>query len=384
MSHRLIQAALVIAAAAPAGLAGCSSQDAQPVGGPMKPGIEQREFGKVDGKTARLFTLTNANGLVAKITDYGTILTELWVPDKNGVMTDVVLGFDNLESYLKGHPYFGAIAGRCANRIAKGKFTLDGKTYQLATNNRPNHLHGGVKGFDKHVWDAEPKTTPEGPALVLSRTSPDGEEGYPGTVKATCTYTLTNANELKVEFTATTDKPTIVNLAHHTYWNLGGAAAGDILGHTLQLNADHFTPVDATLIPNGGTPPVEGTCIDFRRAHQIGDDLEEMGGDPSGYDHNLILNGKPGELRWAARLADPKSGRQMELLTTEPGVQFYTGNFLDGSITGKEGVVYKKHWGLCLETQHFPDSINKPDWPSVVLRPGATYRHLMIHRFTAK
>jgi len=384
MSHRLLTAAILVAAAAPAGLAGCSSQDAQPAGGPMKPGIEQRVFGQVDGKTVHLFTLTNANGLVAKITDYGTILTELWVPDKNGVLADVVLGFDNLESYLKGHPYFGAIAGRCANRIAKGRFTLDGKTYQLATNNGPNHLHGGVKGFDKYVWDAEPKMTPEGPALVLSRTSPDGEEGYPGTVKATCTYTLTNANELKIEFTATTDKPTIVNLAHHTYWNLGGAAAGDILGHTLQINADRFTPVDETLIPNGGTPPVEGTCIDFRRPHRIGDDLEEMGGNPSGYDHNLILNGNPGELRWAARLADPKSGRQMELLTTEPGVQLYTGNFLDGSITGKGGIVYKKHHGLCLETQHFPDSINKPDWPSVVLRPGQTYRHLMIHRFTAK
>ncbi len=385
MSHRLIRAALLVAAAVPVGLTGCDTRDsenAKTTGGAMKPGIEQREFGKVDGKTAHLFTLTNANGMVAKITDYGTILTELWVPDKDGGRTDVVLGFDTLDAYVKGHPYFGAVAGRCANRIAKGKFTLDGKTYQLATNNDANHLHGGEKGFDKYVWDAEPKMTADGPSLVLTRTSPDGEEGYPGTLQATCTYTLTNANALKVEFSATTDKPTIVNLAHHSYWNLGGAAAGDILGHTLELNADRYTPVDATLIPDGTTPPVEGTCFDFRKPKPIGRDIAKTGGDPSGYDHNFVLNGKPGDLRLAARLRDPKSGRQMEIHTTEPGVQFYSGNFLDGTITGKGGVVYKKHWGLCLETQHFPDSINKPEWPPVVLKPGETYQHVMIHKFT--
>jgi aldose 1-epimerase len=383
MKRTLVQAAILAAATVPAGLAGCVSSS-QPAGGatPMK--IESRDFGTVDGKKARLFTLTNANGMVARITDYGTILTELWVPDKNGVKTDVVLGYDSIDGYLTRHPYFGAVAGRCANRIAKGRFSIDGKSFQLATNNGANHLHGGVKGFDRFVWDAEPKETPDGPSLVLSRVSPDGEEGYPGTVKATCTYTLTNANELKVEFAATTDKPTVVNLAHHSYWNLGGAAAGGILDHTLQLNADRYTPVDDTLIPTGQMPAVAGTPFDFRQPKVIGADIAKSGGDPVGFDHNFVLNGASGGLRWAARLADPKSGRQMELLTSEPGVQFYSGNFLDGSITGKGGVVYKKHHGLCLETQHFPDSVNKPDWPSVVLRPGQTYRHVMIHRFTAK
>jgi aldose 1-epimerase len=384
MTRHAVQAAILAAAALSAGLAGCTSTS-QPAGGaaPMK--IESRDFGTVDGKKARLFTLTNANGMVAKITDYGTILTELWVPDASGRTADVVLGFDNLEAYLKGHPFFGAVAGRCANRIAKGKFTLDGKPYQLATNNGANALHGGIKGFDKHLWEAEPpKETPEGIVLRLSRTSPDGEEGYPGTLKAACTYTLTNANELKVEFTATTDKPTIVNLAHHSYWNLGGAAAGGILDHTLQLNADRFTPVDAGLIPTGQLAPVAGTPFDFRQPKAIGRDIAQSGGDPVGFDHNFVLNGAMGELRWAARLADPKSGRQMEILTSEPGIQFYSGNFLDGSLAGKGGVAYTKHHGLCLETQHFPDSINKPEWPTVILRPGQTYRHVMVHRFTAK
>jgi aldose 1-epimerase len=392
MKQLLLPAALLSAAALSAGLAGCGPQDSQPKKGTVTPmptksaaKIETRDFGTVDGKTAHLYTLTNANGMVAKITDYGTILTELWVPDKSGKTTDVVLGFDNLEAYLKGHPFFGAIAGRCANRIAKGKFTLDGKAYQLATNNGVNALHGGVKGFDKHLWTAEPpKETPEGIVLTLSRTSPDGEEGYPGTLQVSCTYTLTNRNELKVEFAATTDKATPVNLAHHSYWNLGGAAAGDILGHELQINADAYTPVDDTLIPTGQTPPVEGTPFDFRAPKAIGKDVARAGGDPVGFDHNFVLNGKMGDLRWAARLTDPKSGRQLEILTTEPGVQFYTGNFLDGSLTGKGSVVYKKHQGLCLETQHFPDSINKPQWPTVVLKPGETYRHVMVHAFTAK
>ena len=359
------------------GLSGCSSTGSPPVSGK----IQKSEFGKVEGNTVYHFTLTNAGGMVARITNYGAILTELWVPDRKGQKADVVLGFDNLYGYLAGHPYFGATAGRCANRIARGKFALDGKTYQLATNNGPNHLHGGVKGFDKHVWDAETRETPTTASVVLTRTSPDGEEGYPGTLKATVTYTLTDANELKVEMTAVTDKPTIVNLAHHSYWNLAGHASGDILGHALQLNADQFTPTDETLIPNGGTPPVEGTPFDFRRGMAIGADIDVV---PGGYDVNFILNGKMGELRWAARLRDPKSGREMEILTTEPGVQFYSGNFLDGTVKGKGGAVYRKHQGLCLETQHYPDSINHPAWPSVVLRPGETYRHLMIHRFSAK
>ncbi len=377
MSHWWITVAL----AAAAGLAGCASGGAVRARYASTRNIQVRVFGTAEGKTAHLFTLTNANGLVARITDYGGIVTEMWVPDKKGVKADVVLGFDTLEGYLAGHPYFGAIVGRCANRIAKGRFTLEGKTYALATNNGPNHLHGGVKGFDKHVWDAEPKETPEGPALVLSRTSPDGEEGYPGTLKATCVYTLTNANELKVEFSAVTDKPTIVNLAHHSYWNLAGHASGDILGHKLHLNADRFTPTDETLIPNGGTPPVEGTPFKFARPIPIGADIDVV---PGGYDVNFILNGEMGQLRWAARLLDPKSGRHLEILTTEPGLQFYSGNFLDGTLKGKGGAVYEKHQGLCLETQHFPDSINRPEWPSVVLRPGETYRHVMIHKFSAQ
>ena len=399
--------------------------------------ITSIKFGKADGQAIHLFTLTNKAGMTARITDYGTILTSLLVPDKAGKLTDVVLGFDDLAGYLKGHPFFGAIAGRCANRIAKAQFTLDGKEYKLAVNNGPHSLHGGAKGFDKYVWSAAPEESAEGPALVLSRTSPDGEEGYPGTLQATCTYTLTHANELKVEFTAVTDKPTLVNLAHHTYWNLGGAAAGDILGHTIQINADNYTPVDATLIPDGTIRPVAGTCFDFHQPVQIGTVIDKPGGKPSGYDHNFVINGKGpsgnlsvgprpsedkpgqeteagyaesrgitdagrrrpaqpqpvearrgfrigpmmGELRWAARLADPKSGRMMELLTTEPGIQFYSGNFLDGSITAR-GTVCRKHQALCLETQRFPDAIHKPAWPTVILRPGQTYRHLMVHRFT--
>lgn len=360
-----------------AALAACASTDAPRASGR----IQKREFGKVEGRTASLYTLSNAGGLVAKITDYGAIVTELWVPDRDGKKADVVLGFDTLDAYLAGHPYFGCIVGRCANRIAGGKFAIDGKSYQLATNNGPNHLHGGVKGFDKYLWDSSAKDTPEGPSVTLTRTSPDGEEGYPGTVRATVTYTLTDANELKVEMTAVTDKPTIVNLAHHGYWNLAGHASGDILGHALQINADAFTPTDDTLIPFGTTPPVEGTPFDFRRGMKVGDDIDVV---PGGYDVNFCINGKMGELRWAARLADPKSGRQMEILTTEPGLQFYSGNFLDGTVKGKGGAVYRQHQGLCLETQRYPDSINRPAWPTVILRPGQEYRHLMVHKFTVK
>ncbi len=368
--------ALILIAAA-----SCSPATDRQESGPAPERIQKREFGKADGKTVYLFTLANSRGTVAKIMNYGAILTELWLPDRNDRKADVVLGFDGLEGYLAGHPYFGCIVGRCANRIAGGKFTLDGKTYQLATNDGPNHLHGGVKGFDKHVWDAEAKETPEGPSVSLWRTSPDGEEGYPGTLRAAVTYVLTDADELKIEMTATTDKPTIVNLAHHSYWNLAGHDSGDILRHRLQINADRFTPTDERLIPNGGTPPVEGTPFDFRRGMAVGDDIDVV---PGGYDVNFVLNGKIGELRWAARLSDPKSGRAMEILTTEPGLQFYSGNFLDGTIKGKGGAVYKRHQGLCLETQHYPDSVNRPEWPSVVLRPGETYRHVMIHRFSAK
>lgn len=377
MRRQLVK--IVLAAAV--GTAGCASRDAVAPGSAPSSRIQKRVFGEVEGKTVWLFTLTNTQGMIAKITNYGAILTEFWMADRDGRKADIVLGFDTLDGYLAGHPYFGAIVGRCANRIAHGRFTLDGKTYTLAANNGPHHLHGGVNGFDKHVWDAKAADTAEGPSVSMFRTSPDGEEGYPGTVQATVTYTLTDSGELRIEMTATTDRPTIVNLAHHSYWNLAGHDSGDILGHVLQINAERFTPTDETLIPYGTTPPVEGTPYDFRRGMAVGADIDVA---PGGYDLNFILNGKPGELRWAARLRDPKSGREMEILTTEPGLQFYSGNFLDGTIRGKGGTVYQKHQGLCLETQRYPDSIHRPDWPSVVLRPGETYRHLMIHRFAAK
>jgi len=358
-------------------MAACASRESQAPSGR----IQRRPFGQVEGRTAHLYTLCGGRGLVAKITDYGAIVTELWVPDREGKKADVVLGFDTLEAYLAGHPYFGCIVGRCANRIAGAQFPIDGKTYRLAANDGPNHLHGGVRGFDKHLWDSAAKDGPEGPSLTLTRTSPDGEEGYPGTVRASVTYTLTDAGELKIEMTAVTDRPTIVNLAHHGYWNLAGHASGDILGHVLQVNAELFTPADATLIPFGTLAPVEGTPFDFRRGMRIGEDIDVA---PGGYDLNFCINGPMGELRWAARLTEPKSGRWMEILTTEPGLQFYSGNFLDGTIRGKGGAVYAKHQGLCLETQRYPDSIHHPDWPTVILRPGETYRHLMIHRFDVK
>ncbi len=349
---------------------------------PASPPVGIREFGRVGDQTVFLYTLSNAHGMVARVTNYGTILTELHVPDRNGARADVVLGFDTLEAYLKGHPFFGCIAGRVANRIAGGKFTLDGKEYALATNNGPNHLHGGVKGFDKFVWDASAFETPEGPAVRFSRTSPDGEEGYPGSVKATVTYTLTDQNELKIEMTAATDAPTIVNLAHHTYWNLAGHGSGDVLGHELSLAADQYTPTDDTLIPTGEIVPVTGTPFDFTRSKRIGADIARVGGSAKGYDVNFVVRGGSWRLRGVARVVDPRSGRIMELLATEPGVQLYTGNHLAGTLKGKGGAVYGKHAGFCLETQRYPDSVNKPDWPSVVLRPGQIYRHVMVHRFS--
>lgn len=350
-------------------------------GGPKAAGeIMKTEFGRAEGKTVYLFTLKNAAGMVAKITNYGTLLTELHVPDRNGKTADVVLGLDTLEDYLKGHPMFGALAGRVANRIAGARFTLDGKEYVLARNNGPNHIHGGVKGFDKYVWDAEAADTPEGPSLRLTRTSPDGEEGYPGNLSVAVVYTLTPKNELRIEMTATTDAPTIVNLAHHTYWNLAGHASGDVLGHELQIDADRYTPAEAGLIPVGTMEPVAGTPYDFRSPKKIGADIGKI---PPGYDTNFVINGQPGTLRRAARLKDPASGRVLELHTTAPGMQVYTANYMKGR-KGKGGAVYEKHHGVCLETQHHPDSIHKPDWPTVVLRPGQTYRHVMVHRFLAE
>jgi aldose 1-epimerase len=345
--------------------------------------IEAMNIGTTkDGQAVRQFTLTNAHGVKAKLISYGAMLTELHVPDRSGKLGDVVLGFDNLEGYLKGHPFFGCTTGRYANRIAKGKFTLDGKEYSLATNNGPNHLHGGVKGLDKVVWQAVEKTTPDSKSVVFFYKSPDGEEGYPGNLDIKVAYTLNNKNELRIDYEATSDKPTPINLTNHSYFNL--ACEGDILGHELMLVADKYTPTDDTLIPTGEIKPVEGTPYDFRRLTPIGARIDQLKGNPGGYDINFVLNKENKTLAVAAQVYELKTGRVMEILTTEPGIQFYTGNFLDGSLTGKGGRVYKKHSGFCLETQHFPDSPNKPNFPSTILRPGMKYTSTTVHKFSTK
>jgi aldose 1-epimerase len=346
--------------------------------------LQEMPFGKTsDGTPVELYILRNANGMKAKIITYGAILTELDVPDKNGKIGDVVLGFDDLKGYLAGHPYFGATVGRVANRIAKGKFTLDGQEYKLATNNGPNALHGGIKGFDKVVWKAEPKHGGDTLSVKFTYRSPDGEEGYPGNLATSVTYTLTDKNELKIDYTATTDKATPVNLSNHSYFNLAGPGSGDILGHELMLAADKYTPVDDTLIPTGKIEPVKGTPLDFTKPEKIGARIDQLKGEPGGYDHNFVLNGGGKSLALAARVVEPKTGRVMEMYTTEPGVQFYTGNFLDGSIKGRGGV-YKKHQGFCLEAQHFPDSVNHDNFPSVILRPGKTYTQTTVYKFSTK
>ena len=349
--------------------------------------IDVQNFGKTpEGEQVRLYSLTNANGLKAQVMTYGAIVTSLEVPDRKGQMDDIVLGYDNLQDYIKETPYFGAIVGRYGNRIAKGKFTLDGVTYTLATNNNGNHLHGGVKGFDKVVWEDQPVWRPDGVGVKLSYLSRDGEEGYPGNLKATVTYILTNDDELRIEYEATTDKATPVNLTHHGYFNFTGAER-DILGHELMLNADRFTPVDAGLIPTGELRPVAGTPMDFTRATAIGARIEndyeqlQFGG---GYDHNWVLNKEGKDMTLAAVVYEPTSGRVMKVYTTEPGIQFYAGNFLDGTLTGKEGKVYKHRYGFCLETQHYPDSPNKPDFPSTILHPGQKYETTTIYRFSTR
>jgi len=346
-----------------------------------KMSINKEAFGTTtNGKKVDLYTLTNANGLEAKITNYGGIVTSLKVPDRNGNFADIVLGYDTLDEYIKKSPYFGAIVGRYGNRIAKGKFTLNGTEYTLAKNNGPNHLHGGIKGFDKVVWNAEPVQDEMGVSLKLTYLSKDGEEGYPGNLSCTVIYTLTNENELKISYEAETDKPTVINLTHHSYFDLAGYDSGDILGHELMLNADHFTPVDEQLIPTGQIKPVKETPMDFTKPTTIGSRMAQVKG---GYDHNYVLNNSDGSLALAGSVYEPTGGRVMQVYTTEPGIQFYSGNFLDGSIKGK-GVIYNKHSGFCLETQHFPDSPNKPNFPSTVLRPGQKYTHLTIYKFSSK
>ncbi len=345
--------------------------------------VETSSFGSLtDGTAVEMLTLKNARGTTAKVITYGATLTELRVPDRSGKLGDVVLGFDQLQGYLGNHPFFGATVGRVANRIAKGKFTLDGKEYSLEINNPPNNLHSGSKGLSRTIWKAEPLREAHAAAVRFTAVSPDGDGGFPGNLSVTLVYRLNDDNELQLEYTAKTDQATPVNLTNHSYFNLGGGK--DVLDDVLYLTAEHYTPVDATLIPTGEILPVKGTPLDFTTPVAIGSRIAEMKGDPGGYDHNYVLSKEPGKLKLAARVIDPASGRQMEVWTTEPGVQFYSGNFLDGTITGKRGVVYGKHSGFCLETQHFPDSVNHPSFPSVILRPGGAYRTETIYKFSAK
>lgn len=350
--------------------------------------VAKADWGNSDGKTVQLYTLTNKNGLKLKVSNYGTIITELHVPDKAGKLADIVLGYDSVADYVKATPYFGATVGRIANRIKGAEFKLDGKQYKLAANNGPHSLHGGKKGWDKVIWDAQTAETPDGPEIRFAYTSPDGEEGFPGAVKASVVYTLTNQNELIVKMEATTDKPTIVNMAHHTYWNLGGQGSGTIKDHELTLFADTYTPsapvTGGDPVPDGVVKPVKGTPFDFTTAKPIGKDLEAAGGKPIGFDHNWIVNGDSNKLRPAARIKDPRSGRVLTLEADQPGIQFYSGKFLDGSNKGK-GATYNQYDGFCLETQKYPNAINVPAWKDqVILKPGQTYKHVMVHRFTAE
>ena len=353
--------------------------------------IKKSSFGQTkDGTPVQLFTLTNDNGLIAKVTNYGGIITELWVPDRDGKLADVVLGFDAISEYEEKSPYFGCIVGRYANRIAAGKFTLDGVAYdKLAINNGPNHLHGGIKGFDKQVWDSKTFQTADTVGLILSYLSKDGEEGYPGNLTVTVGYTLTNKNELFIDYGAITDKPTVINLTNHSYFNLAGHAAGTdaALAHEMMINADAFTPVaDANSIPTGEIRPVEGSPMDFTAPTPIGDRIDgpcdqlKFG---NGYDHNWVLNKQEKGPSLAARVVEPTSGRVMEVLTSEPGVQFYSANFLDG-FTGKDGATYPARSAFCLETQHYPDSPNKPEFPTTTLRPGKTFGSTTIFKFSVK
>jgi len=377
---RLIWIAVVLGAI---GVGACSAPAAEQAKTVDKPPTTAAAFGKLGDTPVQIYTLTNKNGLVARITNYGATLTELHVPDRAGTLADVVLGFDDLDGYRKGTAYFGAIVGRVANRIMNASFELEGQRYSLAANDRPHHLHGGRTGWDKVIWNARPVDTADGPALELIYVSKDGEEGYPGTVTARTVYTLTNKNELKVEMDATTDKTTLVNMAHHSYWNLGGYNSGTILDHELMLNADQYTP-GTPMVPDGRVVSVKGTPFDFTSVKAVGRDLKQTGGKPIGYDHNFVVNGPPTQLRPVARLRDPKSGRVMTVAADQPGVQFYTGNFLDGSAKGK-GATYGQYAALCLETQKFPNAINVPAWrDQVILRPGQMYRHLMVHTFSAE
>jgi aldose 1-epimerase len=349
----------------------------------------KRAFGKTgDGKQVDLYVLTNKNGVEVDITNFGAAVVSLKVPDRHGKTDDVVLGYDDLDGYRHDKSYFGATVGRCANRIAHGKFTLNGTTYTLAKNDGDNHLHGGVRGFNKVVWEAKDVSTAGVAALRLNYLSKDGEEGYPGNLSVQVTYTLTNNNELKIDYVATTDKDTVLNLTHHSYFNLAGQGKGDILQHQLLLHASRFTPVDATLIPTGEIRSVKGTPLDFATATAIGSRIDQ--GDEQlklghGYDHNFVLDGGTGGTPvLAAQVYEPSSGRVMEVWTTQPGIQFYSGNFLDDTIRGKSGSPYRRRAAFCLETQHFPDSPNKPNFPSTILKPGSQFKSSTTYKFSSR
>lgn len=342
--------------------------------------LTQAPYGTVDGAGITQYTITNANGMIVKLINYGATVTDVITLDKNQTRGNVVLGYDSLSGFLqKGNPYFGCVVGRYANRIANGKFSVDGKTYTLAKNNNGQSLHGGLKGFDKVVWSAAPNGDS---SVKLTYTSKDGEEGYPGNLQAEVIYTLTADNELKIEYSATTDKATPVNLTNHAYWNLSAGADSTILDHELYLKADSFTAVNNVLIPTGKNPAVKGTPMDFNTAKPIGKEIAQVKG---GYDHNWVLAKTGNNLELAGTLYHAPSGRFMEVYTTEPGIQFYSGNFLDGTLTGaRDGKKYIKHAGLCLETQHFPDSPNQPSFPNTILKPGDTYNHTTVYKFSTK
>ena len=344
--------------------------------------VEKIDFGKTrDGIPVEQYVLRNAHGTVMKVITYGATMSDLIVADKSGTPASIVLGFDRIEGYLGDEPYFGATIGRVANRIGAAAFTLNGQTYRLAANNGPNTLHGGVKGFDKVVWRAEPHPNASEPAVTFTYLSKDGEEGFPGGLSVSVTYTLTSQNEVRLDYEATTDKATPVNLTNHAYFNLAGEGSGTILDHVLMLAADQYTPVSDALIPTGKIVPVSGTPLDFTTPTAIGARIDKVpGAPPGGYDHNYVLRPHTG-LSLAGTLRDPKNGRVMEVETTEPGIQFYSGNFLDGTIRGRSGVPYVKHAALCLETQHFPDAVHHSNFPSTILQPGQRFTSRTVYRF---
>jgi aldose 1-epimerase len=388
---RFSAAAITLVVAAQEPLAGQPPEPVPPARNPVDTGlitmnsVEAKPFGKTkEGVPVTVYTLINARALKARLIDFGATLISVETPDKEGKLANITLGFPNVDGYLARHPYFGSTVGRYGNRIAGGKFKLEGKEYTLATNNGPNHLHGGLKGFDAVMWKGEPIKEPSAVGVRFTYRSKDGEEGYPGNLDVTVTYTLTNNNELKIDYEAKTDKTTVVNLTNHAYWNLAGAGSGDILKHELTLNADQYLPIDDTSIPTGKPAAVKGTPFDFTTPHVIGERIGELKKDPhktKGYDHCYVLRGQQGKLELAARAKDPGSGRVMEIFTTEPGVQLYCGNFLGGG-AGEAG--YKQHDAFCLETQHYPDSPNQPQFPSTVLKPGDTYKSTTVHKFSVE